>query len=65
MKAAAVTLRGEVDERAVAQLMRCVTSGDALAGAICADGHAEQLMPMLDVIELENAVSRPALGPGL
>lgn len=25
----------------------------------------EQLMPLLDVIELENAVSKPALGPGL
>ena len=34
-----ITVRGDIEPRAVEQLRRCAEAGDAVAGAICADGH--------------------------
>ena len=41
-----ITVRGDVDARAVEQLKRCAVAGDALAGVLCADGHVGYSQPI-------------------
>src|SRR3954451_10368502 len=41
-----ITVYGDVDERAVTQLRRCADAGDALRGALCADGHVGYSHPI-------------------
>ena len=36
---APITVYGDVDARAVEQLVRCAEAGDAVRGVLCADGH--------------------------
>ena len=40
-----ITVRGDVEERAVEQLRRCAETGDAVAGVLCADGHVGYSQP--------------------
>lgn len=57
-----VEIRGNVDERAIEQLKRCVESGDALAGALCADGHVGYSMPIGGVIAYRGQISPSGVG---
>ncbi|WP_354698776.1 hypothetical protein DSM112329_04471 [Paraconexibacter sp. AEG42_29] len=41
-----ITVRGDVDDRAVEQLRRCAEAGDATAGVLCADGHVGYSQPI-------------------
>lgn len=41
-----ITVRGVVDDRAVAQLRRCAEAGNAVAGVLCADGHVGYSQPI-------------------
>ena len=41
-----ITVRGDIEQRAVDQLRRCAEAGDALAAAICADGHVGYSQPI-------------------
>jgi hypothetical protein len=41
-----ITIRGDVDERAVAQLRRCADVGGAVAGALCANAHVGYSQPI-------------------
>ena len=46
MTTAPIAVRGDVDPRAVEQLRRCAAAGDAVAAAICADGHVGYCVPL-------------------
>lgn len=46
MSEIAITVRGEVEPRAIEQLRRCAQAGDAVAGAICADCHVGYSQPI-------------------
>ena len=62
MTTATYTVRGQVDDRAVEQLKRCIENGDALGGAICADGHVGYSMPIGGVVAYRNQISPSGVG---
>jgi tRNA-splicing ligase RtcB len=41
-----LTIRGDVDQRAIDQLTRCAEAGDAIAAVLCADGHVGYSQPI-------------------
>jgi len=41
-----ITVRGDIDERAIEQLRRCAEVGDAVAGVLRADGHVGYSQPI-------------------
>ena len=43
---APITVYGDVDARAVRQLVRCAEAGDAVRGVLCADGHVGYSQPI-------------------
>jgi len=45
-----ITVRGDIDERAVAQLRRCAEAGDAVGAALCADAHVGYSQPIGGVV---------------
>lgn len=59
---APITVCGEIDPKAVEQLRRCVQEGDALAGAICADGHYGYSMPVGGVVAYRDYISPSGVG---
>jgi tRNA-splicing ligase RtcB len=57
-----ITVRGDVDERAVAQLRRCAEAGGAVAGALCADAHVGYSQPIGGVVAYPDHVSPSGVG---
>jgi tRNA-splicing ligase RtcB (3'-phosphate/5'-hydroxy nucleic acid ligase) len=57
-----ITVYGDVDERAVAQLRRCATAGDALRGALCADGHVGYSQPIGGAVAYPDHISPSGVG---
>lgn len=57
-----ITVRGDVDARAVEQLRRCAEAGDAVAGALCADGHVGYSQPIGGVVAYPDHISPSGVG---
>jgi tRNA-splicing ligase RtcB len=57
-----ITVYGDVDQRAVEQLRRCATAGDAVAGALCADGHVGYSQPIGGVVAYPDHISPSGVG---
>ncbi|WP_026911531.1 RtcB family protein [Patulibacter minatonensis] len=57
-----ITVRGDVDARAVEQLQRCATAGGAVAGVLCADGHVGYSQPIGGAIAYPDHVSPSGVG---
>jgi tRNA-splicing ligase RtcB len=57
-----ITVRGDVDQRAVAQLRRCAEAGDAVAGVLCADGHVGYSQPIGGAVAYPDHISPSGVG---
>jgi tRNA-splicing ligase RtcB len=57
-----ITVRGDVDERAVEQLRRCAQAGDAVAGVLCADGHVGYSQPIGGAVAYPDHLSPSGVG---
>src|SRR4051812_49729735 len=57
-----ITVYGDVDPRAVEQLERCARAGDAVAAALCADGHVGYSQPIGGVIAYPEHISPSGVG---
>jgi tRNA-splicing ligase RtcB len=57
-----ITVFGEVDPRAVEQLARCADAGDALRGALCADGHVGYSQPIGGAVAYADYISPSGVG---
>jgi tRNA-splicing ligase RtcB len=57
-----ITVYGDVDARAVDQLRRCAEAGDALRGAICADGHVGYSQPIGGAVAYADHISPSGVG---
>jgi tRNA-splicing ligase RtcB len=57
-----ITVRGDVDRRAVEQLRRCAEAGDAVAGVLCADGHVGYSQPIGGAIAYPEHISPSGVG---
>jgi tRNA-splicing ligase RtcB len=57
-----ITVRGDIDERAVAQLRRCAEAGDAVAAALCADAHVGYSQPIGGVVAYPDHISPSGVG---
>ena len=57
-----ITVYGDVDTRAVDQLRRCAEAGDALRGALCADGHVGYSQPIGGAVAYPDHISPSGVG---
>jgi len=57
-----IAIRGDIEARAVDQLRRCAEAGDAVAGAICADGHVGYSQPIGGVVAYPDHISPSGVG---
>jgi tRNA-splicing ligase RtcB len=57
-----ITVRGEVDERAVRQLERCAEAAEAPVAALCADGHVGYSQPIGGVVAYQDHISPSGVG---
>jgi tRNA-splicing ligase RtcB len=57
-----ITVRGDVDARAVEQLRRCAEAGDAIAGLLCADGHVGYSQPIGGAVAYPEHISPSGVG---
>src|SRR3954453_2240084 len=57
-----ITVYGDVDARAVFQLRRCADAGDALRGALCADGHVGYSQPIGGAVAYADYISPSGVG---
>ena len=57
-----ITVYGDVDPRAVEQLQRCADAGDALRGALCADGHVGYSQPIGGAVAYADYISPSGVG---
>src|SRR5918992_260204 len=57
-----IAVRGDVDQRAIDQLRRCAEAGDAVAGALCADGHVGYSQPIGGVVAYPDHISPSGVG---
>lgn len=57
-----ITVRGDVDARAVEQLRRCAEAGDAVAAVLCADGHVGYSQPIGGAIAYPDHISPSGVG---
>jgi len=57
-----IHVRGDVEDRAVAQLRRCAEAGDAVAGVLCADGHVGYSQPIGGAIAYPDHISPSGVG---
>ena len=57
-----ITVYGDVDARAVEQLARCADAGDALRGALCADGHVGYSQPIGGAVAYADYISPSGVG---
>lgn len=61
-KTVPLTVRGDVDPRAIEQLRRCAATDDAVAAAICADGHVGYSQPIGGVVAYRDHISPSGVG---
>ena len=59
---APTTVYGDVDARAVEQLVRCAEAGDALRGVLCADGHVGYSQPIGGALAYPEHISPSGVG---
>ncbi|MBE2316468.1 RtcB family protein [Solirubrobacter sp. CPCC 204708] len=57
-----ITVYGDVDQRAVSQLQRCAEAGDAIRGALCADGHVGYSQPIGGAVAYPDHISPSGVG---
>lgn len=57
-----ITVRGDVDARAVEQLRRCAAAGDATAGVLCADAHVGYSQPIGGAVAYPDHISPSGVG---
>jgi tRNA-splicing ligase RtcB len=57
-----LTVRGDVDDRAVRQLERCASAGDAVKAVLCADGHVGYSQPIGGAIAYPGHISPSGVG---
>jgi tRNA-splicing ligase RtcB len=57
-----ITVRGDVDARAVEQLRRCAEAGDAVAAVLCADGHVGYSQPIGGAVAYPDHISPSGVG---
>src|SRR3954447_12024761 len=57
-----ITVRGDVEERAVQQLRRCAEAGEAVAGVLCADGHVGYSQPIGGAVAYPDHISPSGVG---
>lgn len=57
-----ITVRGDIDNRAVEQLTRCAEAGDAVAGVLCADGHVGYSQPIGGAVAYPDHISPSGVG---
>jgi tRNA-splicing ligase RtcB len=57
-----ITVYGDVDARAVSQLRRCADAGDAVRGALCADGHVGYSQPIGGAVAYPDHISPSGVG---
>lgn len=57
-----ITVRGDIDERAIAQLRRCAEAGDAVGAALCADAHVGYSQPIGGVVAYPDHISPSGVG---
>jgi tRNA-splicing ligase RtcB (3'-phosphate/5'-hydroxy nucleic acid ligase) len=57
-----ISVRGEVDVRAVEQLRRCAQAGGAVAGVLCADGHVGYSQPIGGAVAYPEHISPSGVG---
>jgi tRNA-splicing ligase RtcB (3'-phosphate/5'-hydroxy nucleic acid ligase) len=57
-----ITVYGDVDARAVAQLTRCADAGDAIRGVLCADGHVGYSQPIGGAVAYVGHISPSGVG---
>jgi tRNA-splicing ligase RtcB len=57
-----ITVRGDVDTRAVQQLERCASAGDAVRGVLCADGHVGYSQPIGGALAYAGYISPSGVG---
>jgi tRNA-splicing ligase RtcB len=57
-----IEVRGAVDQRAIDQLQRCADAGNAIAAAICADGHVGYSQPIGGVVAYRDYISPSGVG---
>ncbi len=57
-----ITVYGDVEPRAVAQLRRCASAGDALRGVLCADGHVGYSQPIGGALAYADFISPSGVG---
>ena len=55
-------VKGDVDERAVEQLVRCADEGDVVGAALCADGHVGYSQPIGGVVAYRDCISPSGVG---
>jgi tRNA-splicing ligase RtcB (3'-phosphate/5'-hydroxy nucleic acid ligase) len=57
-----ITVRGDVDPRAIEQLRRCADAGDATRGVLCADGHVGYSQPIGGAVAYPGYISPSGVG---
>jgi tRNA-splicing ligase RtcB (3'-phosphate/5'-hydroxy nucleic acid ligase) len=57
-----ISVRGDVEDRAVEQLRRCAEAGDAVAGVLCADGHVGYSQPIGGAVAYPDHISPSGVG---
>lgn len=57
-----ITVIGDIDQRTIDQLKRCTEYGDAIAGAICADGHIGYSQPIGGIVAYKDHISPSGVG---
>jgi tRNA-splicing ligase RtcB len=57
-----VKIFGEHDQSTLAQINRCVASGDGARGVLCADGHKGYAQPIGGVVAYKNKISLSGVG---
>jgi tRNA-splicing ligase RtcB len=56
------TVKGDVDERAIEQLVRCADEGEVVGAALCADGHVGYSQPIGGVVAYRDCISPSGVG---
>jgi tRNA-splicing ligase RtcB len=57
-----VTVRGDIEPRAIEQLKRCAAAGDTRAAALCADAHVGYSQPIGGAIAYRGQISPSGVG---
>jgi tRNA-splicing ligase RtcB len=57
-----LAIRGDIEQRAVVQLQRCASAGDATAGVLCADAHVGYSQPIGGAVAYPDHISPSGVG---